>query len=97
MGKFSHWPKTKFQFNAHHFKTKIQNHYTNLDDPSCTKVGRWKVESNGTRFNGNFTSQKARITELLEANISDKSQHLNWVSGDGGATSIKNTVEVCCG
>ena len=68
-----------------------------MDDPSCIKVGWWKVESNGTRIHGNFTLQKARITELLEANISDKSPHLNWVSGDGGATSIKNTVEVCCG
>ena len=81
----------------HHFKVKIQNQYTNLDDPSCIKFGRWKVESNGTRFNGNFTSQKARITEFLEANIRDKSPHLNRVSGDDGATTIKNNIEASYG
>ena len=68
-----------------------------MDDPSCIKVGWWKVESNGTRIHGNFTLQKARITELLEANISDKSPHLNRVSEDYGATTIKNNIETSYG
>ena len=47
-------------------------------------------------MNANFTFKKARITELLEANMNDrhKSLHLNRVSGDDGATTIKNTIEV---
>ena len=47
-------------------------------------------------MNANFTHKKAKITELLEANINDKhkSLHLNRISGDDGGTTIKNTIEV---
>ena len=47
-------------------------------------------------MNENFTFEKAGIIELLEANMNErhKSLHLNRVSGDDGATTIKNTIEV---